>query len=94
MTDPRTKRRYNLCHRLRAAGIEVDVENHAIQATCPADIENLLGTTARRLRELMSEYHYIVQFRIPDPPGSVVVRSDAVNQPTALRFFRRKQKQG
>lgn len=83
--DSRLKRRYNLCHRLRAAGIEVDVEHHAIQATCPADIENLVGTTARRIRVLVNEYHYVVQFRIPDAPGGRVERD--------ARKFRRPRRQ-
>jgi hypothetical protein len=71
--DSRLKRRNHLCYLLRAAGIEVDTKNHAIQATSPEDIENLTGANARRVRALLGEYHYVVQFRIPDLPGSGVV---------------------
>lgn len=66
--NPKLKRRYNLCCRLRAKGVEITTDVHAIEVDEQQFLD--LGKTARRyVHELTTEYHYVVQFRIPDGRG-------------------------
>jgi len=63
--DTKLKRRYNLCCRLRAKGVEITTDARAIEV----DEQQFdgLGKTARRyVVELTTRYHYVVQYRIPD----------------------------
>ncbi len=63
--NAKQKRRYNLCCRLRAKGVEITTDAHAIEVD-EQQFRDLGKTALRYVQELTNEYHYVVQFRIPD----------------------------
>lgn len=81
--DTKLKRRYNLCCRLRAKGVEITTDARAIEV----DEQQFdgLGKTARRyVDELTTRYHYVVQYRIPDGRGGSGEMSAFPESPPAL----------
>lgn len=84
----RLKKRYNLCHRLRARGIEVDVERHAIQITGPEQLDSLGKTARKYLEALIEDYRYVIQTYIPGGQGSTVVHRNGKPAMPPLKFLR------
>lgn len=63
--DPHLKRRYNLCHRLRLQGIQVDTVGNAINIATWEAYDALTKTTRRHVDTLRDEYHFVIQTYIP-----------------------------
>lgn len=89
--EAKTKRRYNTCHRLRARGVLVDVDNHRISLTT-AQFAGLDKTSLRYIEVLTSDFRYNVQWRLPgtEPSSTVGVELAASGQP-AIKFVRRRK---
>ncbi len=85
----RRKRRYNLCHRLRARGIEVDVESHAIQVTGQKQLDSLGKAARAYIDALVTEYRYVIQTHIPGGEGSTVVQRNGRPATPPLKFLRK-----
>lgn len=87
--EQRRKRRYNLCHRLRAKGIEVDVEQHAIQITGQEQLDKLGKVARSYVDALVAEYSYVIQTYIPGGQGSTVVHRNGRPATPPLKFLRK-----
>lgn len=86
--EQRLKRRYNLCHRLRAKGIEVDVEQHSIQITGEKQLASLGKKARAYIDALVTEYRYVIQTYIPGGEGSTVVQRNGRPATPPLKFLR------
>lgn len=65
LAKQRLKRRYNLCARLRAKGVAIITDSHAIDISLK-QYEALPSGAMRYLEELRNQYQYSVQLRIQE----------------------------
>lgn len=62
-TDPKRKRRYNLCNRLRERGVAVNILTHSIEIT-EERFEGLAKTARKYCQNLIEEYRFQIQLSI------------------------------
>lgn len=79
-TSSAAKRQYNMAHRLRLWGIQVETIHRRITLYTQEDYERMHRTPKRYLDRLRTEHGYSVQTRIPLPtePPIETVKMDRV----------------